>query len=171
MKQRIHESYGVHAIAPMTIKKNFKSLSEVKAEIIALRKAQGLPPLEDGEPKTLSAAKEMLASMKRPSKPSVRQSVATVAKLTGASVGDPDALADIQSQLDAVTSPAEAAALLQKHADSYLILAQKARAERDYAKEAELLRVRARIEKRHAYALLEQGPRELQKAFRTFPKL
>jgi hypothetical protein len=122
------------------------------------------------QPKTLDEARKMLASLKG-SRPSVRQTVATVAKAISAKTGDPDALADIQSQLDAVTSPADAVALLQKHADSYLALAQQAKAEKDYAKEAELLRVRARIEKRHAYALLEQGPRELQKAFRTFPKL
>jgi hypothetical protein len=133
------------------MKKNFKSLPEVKAEFIALRKAQGLPPLENGEPKTLDAARKMLASLKG-SRPAIRQSVATVAKAFNAQTGDSDALSDIQAALDAATG-SNRVRLLNKHAASYLVEAQKARADRDYAKEAELLRARQRIQKREAYEL------------------
>src|ERR1700746_3672098 len=109
------------------MKKNFKRLPEVTAEIIALRKAQGLPPLEEN-PKTLSAAKDMLAGMRK-FNPSTKQAVAAVTKLAGASLGDLASLSDIQSQLDAATG-SNRVKLLDKHAADYLAAAQSARADK-----------------------------------------
>jgi hypothetical protein len=60
-------------------------------------------------------------------------------------------------------------ALLEKHAESYRA---QIRAVKNGSKEQyDLFGALQRIEKSHAYSLLEQGPKELKKAFRNVAKL
>lgn len=143
--KKLHEHSGVYAI------KHPKTLTDAKSEIDALRKSQGLAPLEP-KPKTLSAARDILAGMRKPSKPSVKQAVATVAKAISAKTGNLASLEDIQAQLDAATG-SNRVKLLNEHAQSYLVAAQSARAEGNYTGELEILRARQRLTNRAAHEL------------------
>jgi hypothetical protein len=144
-----------------------KSLHDARPRIESLEAELKEAGVEFTRPeiKTLAAARDYIGEPETRLKPTPAE-VAPLAKPTVklpaeiknlvASKSSPSTLATfeaIQAEIFAAATGLDRIKSLAKHSESYLSAAAKARAERNYTKEAELLKARQRLETRKAYEL------------------
>jgi hypothetical protein len=156
-----------------------KTLSAAHAEIDSLRAQLGLEPIAyDKRSRALGSANEVIESLRsqlasRPAKPAAPSSVAPsrpieevraeIIKLVASNASALSALPElesIQAELNATASGFERVKLLATASKDYVTAAAKARTEKDFKREAELLRSRQRLEIRRAYELFSLPPAE-----------
>jgi hypothetical protein len=142
---------------------NIKTLDAARAEIVSLRSQLGLPPLASAkQSKTLASAKVSIESLRKQlvaGKSTLPNAIEAKNLLTAL-----PSLESIKAELEN-KSRVERIKSLASHAETYKAKAVKARSEKDYKAETQILRDLQRITNRHAQELFAAGP-EAMKAFK-----